>query len=62
VSGFLNMGGYAEFVWTCYGLAAVTLVFNVLSARKRLRMTQERMVMRAARRNRGKESARSAEL
>lgn len=25
---FLHMGGYAFFVWTAYGIAAVVLVFN----------------------------------
>jgi heme exporter protein D len=59
---FLQMGGYAEFVWSSFGLAAVTLVFNVISARKRLRVTLEKIAMRAARHNYGKDSSRSAKL
>jgi heme exporter protein D len=62
MSEFLQMGGYAEFVWSSYGLAAATLVFNVVSARKRLRVTQEKIAMRAARRNHGNDNTRSAGL
>jgi len=29
-SEFFAMGGYAAYVWTSYGLAAVVLVLNVL--------------------------------
>jgi len=28
------MGGYARFVWPCFGLAGVVLVWNVWSARR----------------------------
>ena len=38
---FLHMGGYAFYVWTSYGLAAVVLVANLLipmlNARKQRR-------------------------
>jgi len=27
---FLNMGGYAEYVWSSYGIAAVVLVANIV--------------------------------
>ena len=57
---FLQMGGYAEFVWSSFGFAAATLVFNVISARKRLRNTLEKMAMRAARQNHGKENSRGS--
>ncbi|RJS92073.1 heme exporter protein CcmD [Salinisphaera sp. Q1T1-3] len=30
VQEFLAMGGYARYVWSAYGIAAVVLVFNVL--------------------------------
>jgi heme exporter protein CcmD len=59
---FLQMGGYAEFVWSSFGLAAATLVFNVISARKKLRMTLEKVAMRAARQNDAKESPRGSDL
>ncbi len=31
---FLDMGGYAGFVWTSYGLTALVLVLNWTSARR----------------------------
>jgi heme exporter protein D len=31
---FFHMGGYAGFVWTAYGLTALVLVLNWLSARR----------------------------
>jgi len=31
---FLNMGGYAEYVWPAYGLTAAVLVWNWWSARR----------------------------
>ncbi len=31
---FFNMGGYAGFVWTSYGLTTVVLVANWISARR----------------------------
>jgi heme exporter protein D len=41
VSEFLNMGGYAFYVWTSYALAAVVLIANliapVLQARRQKR-------------------------
>ncbi|WP_262693569.1 heme exporter protein CcmD [Kordiimonas aquimaris] len=32
---FLNMGGYGAFVWTAYGLSAISLVTLVLRSRAR---------------------------
>ena len=37
MSEFLAMSGYGAYVWSCYGLALVVLVFNVWSARRELR-------------------------
>jgi len=34
-SDFFAMGGYALYVWTSYGVAAVVLVGNVIAARRR---------------------------
>ena len=31
---FLEMGGYAQFVWPAYGLTALVLVWNWWSARR----------------------------
>lgn len=36
-SDFFQMGGYAVYVWTSYGLALIVLLANLLSARKRHR-------------------------
>jgi heme exporter protein CcmD len=62
MSEFLQMGGYAEFVWSSFGLAAATLVFNVISARKKLRITLEKMAMRATHQNRGTQGIRESDL
>ena len=31
---FWSMGGYARFVWPCFGVAFAVLTWNVLSARR----------------------------
>jgi heme exporter protein CcmD len=33
---FLNMSGYAAYVWPCYGVTAVVLLWNLWSARRQL--------------------------
>lgn len=33
LSEFLDMGGYAFYLWACYGLTAIVLVGNVVWAR-----------------------------
>lgn len=39
---FLSMGGYAFYVWTSYGLVAVVLLGNLISAAtKRHRLVRE---------------------
>lgn len=51
---FLNMGGYASFVWTAYGLSAVALIWLAMSSRKRLKETDEAVdAARARRRGEG---------
>ncbi|HEY2417197.1 MAG TPA: heme exporter protein CcmD [Steroidobacteraceae bacterium] len=37
---FLAMGGYAVYVWPCYALAALVVGFNILWARRSLRLAQ----------------------
>jgi heme exporter protein CcmD len=34
LQSFLEMGGYAKFVWPAYGLTALVLVWNWWSARR----------------------------
>jgi len=33
-SGFWDMGGYARYVWPCFGFACVVLTWNLWSARR----------------------------
>jgi len=33
IRGFLAMGGYAVFVWSAFGVAAVVLVYLLISSR-----------------------------
>jgi heme exporter protein CcmD len=37
---FLAMGGYAVYVWPSYLLAALVIGFNIISARRVLRLAQ----------------------
>ena len=49
MAAFLDMGGYAVFVWSSFGLAAATMAFNIISARRHMRITLARLALRAAR-------------
>ena len=49
---FLHMGGYAAYVWSAYGLAAIVLALNVLLPRR-----AERAALTRLARQRGNESA-----
>ena len=44
-SEFLNMGGYAGYVWTSYGLTTLVLVANWVSAR-RVEVEQQKSALR----------------
>ena len=46
---FLAMGGYAQWVWTAFGLALVVLTGNVVGARRRYRTTLQRLRVRMER-------------
>jgi heme exporter protein D len=48
MADFLAMGGYAEFVWSSFGLTAIVMVFNLIAARRRLRVSLERISTRVA--------------
>jgi heme exporter protein D len=39
MSEFLSMGGYAFYVWGAYGVAALVVVAEVLSVRRKRRAT-----------------------
>ena len=45
---FLEMGGYARFVWPAYGLALAVFVWNILSARALHARALKRAVRAAA--------------
>lgn len=49
---FLDMGGYAAYVWPAYGITLATLILNVWWARRR-----HRDALRRARELRGAERA-----
>jgi len=54
---FFAMGGYAEFVWSVYALGAAVVIYNVVSARRRMRTALENAALNAARfRNRPQSS------
>jgi heme exporter protein D len=46
---FLAMGGYAAYVWPCFGLTAAVIVANLVAARYRFTRTRQRLARRLAR-------------
>jgi len=46
---FLAMGGYGQFVWSVFALGVVTVIYNVVSARHRLRSALDHAALNAAR-------------
>ena len=40
---FLNMGGYAAYVWSSYGIVAIVLFLNLFSSWRRYRTVLRRM-------------------
>lgn len=40
-TAFFNMGGYALYVWSAYGLAALILVANLVIALRRRKQVEE---------------------
>ena len=47
---FLNMDGYAVFVWTAYGVSAFSLVWLAFSSRRQLKTSTEAVEAARARR------------
>lgn len=45
---FFAMGGYAKWVWGAFGFTLLILVFNVMSARARLRRISRELQVRNA--------------
>jgi len=52
MSEFLAMGGYASFVWGAYGVSALVLIYNFMTARsyERRQHTQARAQQQRAQR------------
>jgi heme exporter protein D len=46
---FLAMGGYAQFVWSSFGFWLVCVIFNIVSARRKIRASLEQAAIAAAR-------------
>lgn len=46
---FLAMGGYAQYVWPAFGLAAAVLVYNFVAAQRRHSQAILRLALQAAR-------------
>ena len=47
MADFLDMGGYAFWVWSSYGLTVLVMLANVILARSLLRRSTERLRGRA---------------
>lgn len=45
---FLNMGGYAAYVWPSYGLTLITIILNIVWARRLLAKSREEARRRLA--------------
>ena len=43
MSEFLSQGGYAFYVWSCYGMGALLLVAEIVSLRRRRRTILARL-------------------
>ncbi|MDB6090139.1 MAG: hypothetical protein JWN85_2923 [Gammaproteobacteria bacterium] len=48
MSEFLDMGGYAAYVWPSYGLTLVVVVLNIVWARRLLARSREEARRRLA--------------
>ena len=56
IAHFLAMGGYAVYLWPCYGLTALVVGLNLAAARRSLRRAQ----LEARRRIASRQTAASA--
>jgi len=48
VSAFLDMGGYAAYVWPAYAVTLTVVVLNVVWARRMLRRSRKEALHRLA--------------
>lgn len=47
MSEYFSMGGYAAFVWPCFLLTAIVLIWNVLAARRLHDAARSRVMRRS---------------
>lgn len=52
LESFLEMGGYARFVWPSYGLVLIVLLLNLVLPRRRERNLRTRIIERYRRESR----------
>lgn len=45
---FLEMGGYAKYVWSAFGLTLIVLVANIVVAQQQFRSVRTRLAQRWA--------------
>ena len=48
LSQFLDMGGYAPYVWPAYGIVIAGLILNIVWARRSLRLARQAAQRRLA--------------
>ena len=48
MSGYVSMGGYGAFVWPCFLLTAIVLVWNVIAARRLHEAARNKVLHRTA--------------
>jgi heme exporter protein CcmD len=49
MADFIAMGGYAQFVWSAFGIWFACVIFNIVSARRKIRVSLEQAAVAAAR-------------
>lgn len=48
MSSFIHMGGYAAYVWPCFGLGLAVLAWNAVAASRLHARARDRALARAA--------------
>lgn len=57
IDAFLNMGGYAFYVWLSYGVSAILLILLFLSSKANHQKTIKQIAMRQKRENKLRQAA-----
>ena len=48
MSEFLEMGGYAKYVWSAWGISLMVLIFTLIISKRSLEGTRKRVARRIA--------------